>query len=95
MRTVLLTVPFILAASASFAQPPNSLAMSCARARSLVQQNGEAVIGTGPNVYDRYVIDQRYCADTERADPAWIETADDPQCLVGRYCVERRWKRRH
>ncbi len=71
--------PFILLASATLAEArPNSLAMSCASTRGLVQNTGAVVIGTGPNLYDRFVTDAGYCTITQRADPAWLETADEP-----------------
>jgi hypothetical protein len=95
MKTVLFTVPFILIASATLAEArPNSLAMSCASTRGLVQNTGAIVIGTGPNLYDRFVMDAGYCTLTQKAEPAWIATADEPECLVGRRCVERRIRRR-
>ena len=93
MRTALLTIPFILVASMNFAQAmPNSLAMSCSAARGLVQQNGAIVIGTGPNLYDRFVTNTGYCESNQRSEPAWIATADQSQCLVGRRCIARRIK---
>jgi hypothetical protein len=95
MKTVLFTVPFILIASATLAEArPNSLAMSCASTRGLVQNTGAIVIGTGPNLYDRFVMDAGYCTLTQKAEPAWLPTADEPECLVGRRCVERRIRRR-
>ena len=93
MRTVLFTAPIILLASATLAEArPNSLAMSCDSTRGLVQQAGAVVIGTGPNLFDRFVTDAGYCASNQKAEPAWLATADEPQCLVGRRCVERRVK---
>ncbi len=93
MRTALLSIPFILLASTSFAQAmPNSLSMSCSAARGLVQQNGAVVIGTGPNLYDRFVTSTGKCEPTQRSEPAWIPTADQAQCLVGRRCIARRFK---
>jgi len=91
MRAVLFTAPLLLVAGTTLAGAhPNSLAMSCASTRSLVQQTGAAVIATGPNLYDRFVTDAGYCSKTQKAEPAWLATADEPQCLVGRRCVERR-----
>ena len=70
---------------------PNSLTMSCAQARALVQREGAVVIGTGPNLYDRFVTDAGFCA-SKRSQPAWIATRDEPECLVGQLCRERRFK---
>lgn len=95
MRRVLLSVPFILMASSAFAQAlPNSLNMSCSAARGLVQQNGAVVIATGPILYERFVTDAGYCEITQTTEPAWIQTGDQPQCLVGRRCIEKRMRRR-
>lgn len=93
MRTALWTISFILLAAAGAAQAmPNSLNMSCSAARDLVQRSGAAVIGTGPNLYDRFVANAGSCERTQRTEPAWIATADQPQCLVGRRCIARRFK---
>lgn len=95
MRAVLFTAPLLLVAGVTLAEAhPNSLAMSCASTRGLVQQTGAVVIATGPNLYDRFVTDAGYCTMTQKAEPAWLATADDPQCLIGRRCVDRRVKLR-
>ena len=95
MKTVLFTAPFILLASATLAEAhPNSLAMSCASTRGLVQHTGAVIIATGANLYDRCVTDAGFCTITQNAKPAWLPTADEPQCLVGSRCVERRIRRR-
>lgn len=70
---------------------PDSLSMSCAQAQALVQREGAVVIGTGPNLYDRFVTDAGYCT-SKRSKPAWIATRDTPQCLVGQLCRERRFR---
>lgn len=95
MRTALLSLSFVLVASAAVAQGhPNSLNMSCADARGLVRQSGAVVIATGSHLYDRFVTGPGYCSLVQTTEPAWIPTADNPQCLVGKLCVERRLKRR-
>lgn len=74
----------------AFAQAmPNSLTMSCAQAQALVAREGAVVIGTGPDLFDRYVTNPGYC-QSQRSKPAWIPTRDNPQCLVGQECRERR-----
>jgi len=93
MRIALWSIPLILLASSSVAQAmPDSLRMSCSAARNLVQNSGAAVIATGSNLYDRFVSGAGYCERTQRTEPAWIPTADQSQCLVGRRCVARRIK---
>lgn len=91
MRTALLSIPMILMASSSFAQArPDSLKMSCAAANELVRQMGAVVIGTGPDLFERFVTGAGYCGMAQRTEPAWIPTADQRQCLVGKRCIERR-----
>ncbi|TCK28860.1 hypothetical protein EV667_2874 [Ancylobacter aquaticus] len=93
---------FLAALSVAFLAPPlpalaqampNSLAMSCGQARALVQREGAVVIGTGPNLYDRFVTDAGYCS-SKRSKPAWIATRDEAQCLVGQLCRDRRFRAR-
>jgi len=44
------------------------------------------VLRTGPTTYDRYVRDSRFCERFTTTRPAWIRTADTPQCPVGAIC---------
>ncbi len=76
-------------ATEAIAQPrPSSLAMSCGQARSLVANRGAIVLGTGRYTYDRYVSSQVFCLRDEYVRPAWVPTADTPQCPVGYTCVD-------
>ena len=89
MRTVFLTISFILTASSAFAQAgPNSLTMNCTHARAVVQQSGAVVMYTGPDIFDRYVSSGSYCAGNEWTEPAWVVTTDQKHCLVGQVCRE-------
>jgi hypothetical protein len=95
MRTAFLAVPFIVMASSTLVQArPDSLRMNCAAAYSLVRQSGAVVVGTGPYLYERFVTDAGFCELTQTTEPAWIPTADQRQCLIGKRCIERRLKRR-
>ncbi|GLK84978.1 hypothetical protein [Ancylobacter defluvii] len=90
MRTLFLSLPFLLMASSAFAQAmPNSLNMTCAATSALVSQRGAIVIGTGPNIFDRYVANQRYCNNQQTTTPAWLQTSDQAQCFVGYRCRDR------
>lgn len=90
MRTTLFSIPFILAATTAVAQDlPNSLTMSCAAASQLVRDKGEVVIASGPNVFQRFIAEPGACFAEQVAQPAWIPTADQSQCLVGYHCQER------
>ncbi len=85
LAAVLLTV---LPASVQAQSRPDSLTMTCSAAQALVQQRGAIVIGTGPNIFDRYVADRRYCMPTQRTNNAFIATKDNRNCLVGGVCRE-------
>lgn len=65
---------------------PQTPRMSCAQANRLVVQRGAIVLGTGPDLYDRYVSSQRFCLPDEMTKPAWVRSADNPQCFVGYVC---------
>ncbi len=72
---------------------PDSLRMSCGSARGLVSQRGAIVLGSGPNLYDRYVASQGFCLPDEITKPAWVPTADTRQCFIGYRCerVDDEW----
>lgn len=91
MRNLWLSLPILFLSTGAFAQDiTNALAMSCAAATELVRQKGAVVFGTGPGTYARYVRDGSYCQEDQGTDPAWIPTADQPQCLVGAQCVAQK-----
>jgi hypothetical protein len=92
MRGIFPTIAFACALAASTGaiaqERPDSLTMSCAQAQGLVQRSGAIVVGTGPYVYERYVLGQTYCSREEEARPAWVATADSRQCMIGQRCVQ-------
>jgi hypothetical protein len=61
--------------------------MSCASARSLVSTRGAVVLGSGPDIYDRYVATQGFCQRDEMTKPGWVATSDTRQCFVGYVCA--------
>jgi hypothetical protein len=65
---------------------PDSLRMSCASARGLVSTRGAVVLGSGRDIYDRFVAAQGFCQRDEVTKPAWVPTADTRQCFVGYRC---------
>ncbi|MDB5644265.1 MAG: hypothetical protein JWN07_3582 [Hyphomicrobiales bacterium] len=65
---------------------PDSLHMSCASARGLVSTRGAVVLGSGPNIYDRFVATRGFCQRDEVTKPAWVATGDTRQCFVGYRC---------
>ncbi|WP_293864065.1 hypothetical protein [uncultured Alsobacter sp.] len=67
----------------AFAQSrPDSLTMTCDQVRATIARQGVAVIGTGANVYDRYVVDARFCSATQVTRPDFLKTRDVSACLV-------------
>ena len=86
----------VLGLPVSFAQAqgrPDSTLMSCATARGLVSTRGAIVLGSGPNIYDRFVASQGFCQRDEITKPAWVTTGDTRQCFVGYRCerVDDQW----
>jgi hypothetical protein len=89
MKPVLVALCF-LAPSIVVAQPrPDARRLSCAQAAALVQSAGAVVLTTGPYTYDRYVSSAQFCFRPEVPLPAWIATADTPECFVGYLCRDR------
>lgn len=78
-----------LAASASLAAAqgrPDTRALSCSEAQALVKARGGVVLTTGPDIFDRYVSEIRYCSGFEVLKPEWVRTRDNPQCFIGYTC---------
>jgi hypothetical protein len=67
---------------------PYSPSLTCSTARQIVASRGAAVLSTAPYAYDRYVSGNQACMRGETIEPAWIPTADTPQCFVGYRCRE-------
>ena len=90
MKPAFVPAFLLVLVSPSLAQAyPNSLTMSCASLSSLVSRSGAVVIGTGPSLFDRYVSGLRYCYPSQSVKPAWVQSADNPQCFVGYQCRDR------
>jgi hypothetical protein len=68
---------------------PDTLAMPCAAAASIVKSAGAIVIGTGPNIYDRYVASRAFCQRDEEMVPRWVAARDTPACFIGHVCERR------
>jgi hypothetical protein len=89
MRT-LVALGLCVAATAAVAQSrPSTLSLPCARAAGLVQTQGAIVLGTGGYTYDRFVSGANFCLVGEFTEPAWVPSADTPQCFVGYRCRQR------
>jgi hypothetical protein len=68
---------------------PLTLRMVCSQVRELVFAEGAIVLNTSPTTYDRYIAGSGQCLLGEVPDPAWVPTADNPQCPIGYRCVSR------
>jgi hypothetical protein len=82
-------VASLLATGALAQQGPVSTNMSCSQVSRLVATRGAVVLNTGQYTYDRFVRSQAYCQPTEFTRPAWVPTADTPQCFIGYTCVDQ------
>lgn len=69
----------------------DTMRMSCAAAAEIVRRSGAVVLHSGPNIYDRYVSAQNFCAREEVMKPTWIPSADNPQCFIGYVCQRETW----
>jgi hypothetical protein len=88
-RSSLFLVIMALPSAGAFAQSkPLTFGMSCSEAKFLVTSRGAIVLSTGQYAYDRYVSSQASCLSGQFTRPAWVPTADAPQCFVGYTCVD-------
>jgi hypothetical protein len=78
-----------LAAAPALAQPrPFTPRTPCVAVAQLVYVRGAIVLSTSPTTYDRYVRDRSFCEISEVLKPAWVWSADNPQCFIGYTCIE-------
>lgn len=63
--------------------------LSCAAARALVSARGVVILGTGPYTYERVVDHGGLCDRFQTTAPAYVGTADTPQCFVGYRCKDK------
>ena len=85
-RIALAILVLTTATAPALAQRASTPSMSCRAAASLVARAGAVVLGTGPDLYDRYVVNESFCPIGSYGRPAFLPTRDNPQCLVGYYC---------
>ena len=78
----------LLVAAGSAQAMTDARGLSCAQANALVKSEGAVILQTGEYTYDRYVAHQGYCLRGEKAQPAWIATADSDACFVGYTCEQ-------
>lgn len=80
------TVAALLAFAAQASARPDTRAMTCAQAQSLVKRSGAVVLTTGEHTYNRFVSSDYYCGYAEVAKLTWVPTRDESQCPVGYTC---------
>ncbi|MGA0532463.1 hypothetical protein [Hansschlegelia sp. KR7-227] len=85
-RIALVSLACAAATGAEAAKRPYAPALSCKALQGVVAQRGAVVISTGANTYDRFVRDDRGCQSGEVTKPAWIRSADRPECFIGYTC---------
>ena len=84
---IMIAISLLLAAGGpALAQRASTPSMSCRAAATLVARHGAVVLGTGPDLYDRYVANETFCPIGYYAKPAFLPTRDNAQCYVGYYC---------
>ena len=79
-------LPGVMFMAAEAQARPNTRDMTCAQAAGLVRSQGAIVLDTGPNTFDRYVSDLKYCSGFEQLQPEWVRTRDSARCFIGYTC---------
>lgn len=65
---------------------PDVRNMSCGEARSLIRQQGAAVLTTGRHTYDRFVSNERFCPIGNVTKRAYVDTRNATGCAIGYTC---------
>jgi hypothetical protein len=90
-RFLTLALAVLWCGGAAAQSRPDATRMTCAAAAGAVRSAGAIVLNTGPQLYDRYVASQRFCALDEIMLPRWAPTIDNPQCFIGYVCQRESW----
>jgi len=90
-RMAVLALAVVGAHDAIAQERPDTLRMSCAASNDIVRRAGAVVLRSGPNIYDRYVSAQSFCASDEIMKPTWVPAADKAQCFIGYVCQREAW----
>jgi len=62
-------------------------ALTCSQAKNYIDQQGSAVVATGPRTYDRFVSGRRFCPVGDRTKRQTVRTADQRSCFIGFVCA--------
>jgi hypothetical protein len=83
MRPIVIGLVLLQTSAAAVAQTrPNTETLTCSQTQSLVASRGSVLLGTGPSIYDIYVSSGAGCSGNETAEPAYVRTRDNPQCVL-------------
>ena len=89
MKRIAVALLFLSTATCALAQVgPLTTARTCSEDRALVSARGAVTLSTSAMSYGRYVKDGAYCLVDEYPAPAWVPSADNPQCFVGYRCKD-------
>jgi hypothetical protein len=88
VRIAIVTLALIAMANPAFARP-DTRTMTCAQAKTYVQQNKAIVMSTGQYTYTRIVSGQGFCSSSQTTRRLYAPTVDNPKCQVGFECRER------
>ena len=65
----------------------DSQKMGTVQLQQIIHENGEVILTTGPDLFDRYVSNASHCLIGETAKRAYVPTADSSSAFVGYTCV--------
>ncbi|GLS32465.1 hypothetical protein SAMN04488498_12270 [Mesorhizobium albiziae] len=88
MRLLLAATVFLSAMPAHAITRYNSTSMSCDEVRGTIRQDGAAIMryrstrNPSLQLFGRYVLDDRFCRQSERAETVFIPSADRKSCPV-------------
>lgn len=89
IRLLLLAGGLAAATVATAQERPSSMDMTCGQATALVREQGDVVLGSGGQSFDRFVSSQQFCLSSELTEPAYVPSRDQRQCFVGYRCRDR------
>jgi hypothetical protein len=87
-QSALLALALIITANNALARPDTRV-MTCAQAKTYLQQNKAIVMSTGQHTYTRIVSNQGSCSPSQTTRRLHAPTIDNPKCQVGNECRER------
>ncbi len=88
MKRLLLAVALCAPGIVHAQSRPSTTAMTCEANKALVNSRQAVVLGTGRDLYERFVSTQAQCEPGQTTEPAFAPASDNPQCMVGWRCKE-------